>query len=122
MAKKVITEITDDITGAEGAETRTLFHPLEGTAYEIDLADETFKKMQAAVDRTLGKYFDHGTAVKMVHTRGGHKRAKVTKVARVGADTAAVRDWARQNGFPDVSSRGRVSKEIQDAFDAAHSH
>jgi hypothetical protein len=30
-----------------------------------------------------------------------------------------VRDWARANGFK-VTDRGRVAREVQEAFDAAH--
>ena len=33
--------------------------------------------------------------------------------------TAAVRDWARSNGY-DVSARGRIPTAVQEAFDAAH--
>jgi len=38
---------------------------------------------------------------------------------RVGASTAAIRDWARTNGHP-VSPRGRLGADIVDAFNAAH--
>jgi hypothetical protein len=34
-------------------------------------------------------------------------------------DTAAVREWARENGH-EVSERGRVSKKIIDAYLAAN--
>ena len=33
--------------------------------------------------------------------------------------TAAIRAWARQNGH-EVSDRGRISKTVLDAFQAAH--
>ena len=33
--------------------------------------------------------------------------------------TQAIRDWARSNGL-EVSARGRISRSIQEAFDAAH--
>jgi hypothetical protein len=33
--------------------------------------------------------------------------------------TAAIRAWARQNGH-EVSERGRISKTVLDAFQAAH--
>jgi hypothetical protein len=31
----------------------------------------------------------------------------------------AIREWAKSAGY-EVSSRGRISKAIQEAFDAAH--
>ena len=35
------------------------------------------------------------------------------------SDLSAVREWARQNGHT-VSERGRISSEIQQAYDNAH--
>ncbi|WP_442854653.1 Lsr2 family DNA-binding protein [Curtobacterium sp. UNCCL17] len=33
--------------------------------------------------------------------------------------TAKIRDWANANGH-EVSSRGRISQAVRDAYDAAH--
>ena len=32
----------------------------------------------------------------------------------------AIRDWARQNGHPDLGDRGRVPQAVMAAYDAAH--
>ena len=47
----------------------------------------------------------------------GHGR--VAAKADKRTDLAAVREWARQNGHQ-VSDRGRISAEIQAAYDKAH--
>lgn len=32
----------------------------------------------------------------------------------------AIRTWARQNGWPDLGERGRIPREAEDAYEAAH--
>ena len=41
------------------------------------------------------------------------------EAAPVGSDLAAVRAWAKDNGF-EVSERGRISQKVTDAYSAAH--
>ncbi|MFJ8026043.1 histone-like nucleoid-structuring protein Lsr2 [Streptomyces sp. NPDC096311] len=41
------------------------------------------------------------------------------EVAADGPSAGEVRAWARENGY-EVNDRGRVPREIQDAFDASH--
>lgn len=58
---------------------------------------------------------------------GGRKRTgakDATKVAtgpakRDPEQTRAIRDWANSNGYQ-VSSRGRIPGEIEEAYEAAH--
>lgn len=35
-------------------------------------------------------------------------------------DVSAIRTWAKENGFPDVKDRGRLSEDIVDAYNKAH--
>ncbi|GMA89422.1 hypothetical protein GCM10025868_46720 [Angustibacter aerolatus] len=39
--------------------------------------------------------------------------------AAAGTDTAAIRQWAKENGH-EVSERGRISAAVMDAYAAAH--
>lgn len=113
MATLTTVTITDDINGQPDAETRTF--SLGDDFYEIDLADTSYTSLQKA----MKKFIDHGRKV-------GHPGRAVTrhrtKVTRVATNTSAMRDWARQNGWPELSSRGRVPTEIVEAYDAAHPH
>ena len=47
-------------------------------------------------------------------TRAGGRSAGRTR------DLGAVREWARSNGYK-VSDRGRISAEVQEAYDKANS-
>ena len=47
------------------------------------------------------------------------RNPSVCECASFGWDLTRFREWGRENGYK-VSSRGRVSQELQDAYAAAH--
>lgn len=111
MAKEIITRLIDDLDGSEAAET--VQFGLDGKAYTIDLS----KRNAAALRKALKRYIDAG-----VQVRGARKPAQRVSSPRGRASAKPVSDvraWARKNGFQ-VSDRGRISAEVQRAFDAAH--
>jgi Lsr2 len=102
MAQKIQTLFIDDIDGGEADGTARF--ALDGTEYEIDLSSKHNDELRSA----LGKYIEHarkvgGPARKATPARGGRKPSAV--------DTAAVRAWARDNGY-DIKDRGRVAAEL----------
>lgn len=96
MARKIITQVTDDIDGTEGAETVTF--SVEGVSYEIDLSEKNREKFL----KTVAPYIEAGTKI------GGKAKGKKT-------DLSAVREWAAENGY-EVSPRGRVPQNVLDAY------
>ncbi|MFF0546356.1 histone-like nucleoid-structuring protein Lsr2 [Nocardia thailandica] len=107
MARKVTIELIDDCDGISVA-AETVTFALDGASYEIDLS--------AANAAALREAFAPWIA----------KARKVGRTASTGAKQAAgrspaprnvrqIREWARTQGI-DVSSRGRVSAEIVDAY------
>jgi hypothetical protein len=66
-----------------------------------------------------------GKAQVLAWAREAGKAAKATKAAKAPAKKAApgvnnaIRDWAASKGMK-VSDRGRISREVQDAYNAAH--
>ncbi len=108
MAQRVQVLLVDDFDG--GAADETISFGLDGVSYEIDLSTSNAAKLREA--------FSEWTA----HARraGGRRTAGRRPVA-VGRrqDLNAIREWGRANGFK-VSDRGRVSGELQDAYDKAH--
>lgn len=111
MAQIHTITVLDDINGQPEAEPRSF--AFDGVEYEIDLTDST----HATFEKAMRKYIEKGRRV-------GHPRRNVTRtrthIPKVTGSTAVVRDWARKNGYPDLAARGRIPKEIQDKFDAAH--
>lgn len=106
MAQKVNITLVDDLDGSDASETVTF--GLDGTTYEIDLNDRN----AAALRDAIAGYVGHARKV-----TGGARRGR--KAAASSSNTRDVREWARGQGLA-VSERGRISGEIQQAYDAAH--
>ena len=112
MAQRVQIILEDDVDGSQAEETVTF--GLDGVTYEIDLSAENAARLREQLSPWVG------------HARraGGRKATGPGRAASGGgggkrADLSAVRVWARENGYQ-VSDRGRISAEIQAAYDKAH--
>lgn len=105
MAQRTIVSLLDDIDG--GTATQTVKFGLDGVEYEIDLSDRNAAKLRKAVD----PFTKHGRKL----SRSGRPYRLVV----VGPSSRDVRVWAKANGY-DVPDRGRVPREIRDAYDKAH--
>jgi hypothetical protein len=111
MAQKVHIVLTDDLDGNEADETVTF--ALDNTTYEIDLSKANAKDLRKALD----KYVSAGRKV----TGGRSTRGSRTSAGsgRSSEELAAIREWAKQKGH-EVSERGRIKKDVLDAYAAAH--
>jgi hypothetical protein len=112
MAQKTVVVMTDDLTGGEASQT--IHFSLDNSEYVIDLND----KNAAALRADFEKYIEAGRKHRIDGGSAKPKRGVVRGPAS-GVDTAAVREWARENGH-EVSERGRVSKKIIEAYVAAN--
>jgi hypothetical protein len=108
VAQKVNIILVDDIDGSEASQTVSF--GLDGTSYEIDLNDAN----AAALREALANYVGHARKVS-----GGGRRTAGRRASGGSSNTKEVREWARANGY-DVSERGRVPADVQQAYDAAH--
>lgn len=117
MARRVIQseQYTDDLDGSSAAET--VRFAFEGQSYEIDLS----RANKRAFEKLMKPYVQH--ARKARAGRGGGRSRTSGRAARSsagnGRDLAAVRAWANEQGMA-VSERGRLSKNVLEAYDAAH--
>ncbi|WP_438484318.1 histone-like nucleoid-structuring protein Lsr2 [Streptomyces sp. S186] len=107
MAQKTVIVYTDDLTGEETSEAATHTIALDGVAYEIDLGPDSYDKLLEAV----GPFLKAG--------RKTGRARKPRKVTAGGDDTAAIRAWAKENGYQ-VNDRGRVPADIREAYQKAH--
>jgi hypothetical protein len=108
MAQRVNIVLEDDLDGTDADETVTF--SLDGVGYEIDLSSANAASLRDA----LAPYVGHAR-------RTSARRPAGRPAARAGGkrDLSEVREWARSKGHM-VSDRGRISAEIQAAFDKAH--
>ena len=111
MAKKVTVTLVDDFDG-EAAADETVEFGLDGVSYEIDLSTKNAKKLRD----DLKSWIDAGRRV------GGRRRGRAAGArGRAAIDreqSAAIREWARRNGYS-VSTRGRIPADVIEAFHAA---
>ncbi|WP_024795124.1 histone-like nucleoid-structuring protein Lsr2 [Tomitella biformata] len=113
MAKKVTVTLVDDID-LESTADETVEFALDGVTYEIDLSDANATALRESL----------ATWIASARRSGGRRKTGVrpTVGVRSGAshreETAAIRSWARENGFT-VSARGRIPTEVLDAYQKA---
>lgn len=113
MGRRTIEVVYDDLDGTEleEEETRSIDFTYNGVDYQIDLSEKNAKKL----DDAIAPFVAHATRV------GGRQRRGTGGSTAVRTDKEqlqAMREWGRQNGYK-VSDRGRVSQEIQEAYNAA---
>ncbi|WP_114907361.1 histone-like nucleoid-structuring protein Lsr2 [Ornithinimicrobium murale] len=110
MAQRVQVILVDDMDGGEA--TETVEFALDGVTYEVDLSNANAAKLRDSLAQWIG----------VARRSGGRRQTRRRSGGASGAsreELAKMRAWGRENGFS-VSDRGRVSKELQDAFAAAH--
>lgn len=109
MAQRVQIILEDDYDG--GVADSTVKFSLGTDDYEIDLSEENATRLTDA----LAPWVAHARRL------GRAKRKSVPAAKPVGgSNTSDIRAWAHENGR-EVSSRGRVSAEIREAYEKANS-
>ncbi|MDE9364442.1 Lsr2 family protein [Luteipulveratus sp. YIM 133132] len=104
MAQKLQVLLLDDVDGSEAAETVSF--GLDGVTYEIDLSASNAAEFRKELS----------TWTESARRTGGRRSTTKAPGTSNRHDLTKVRDWARDNGYS-VSDRGRVSREIQEAYD-----
>lgn len=110
MAKRVQVIHTDDIDGSEAAET--ISFSLDGINYSIDLSADNAAKMRNA----FAPYIAAGQRDRS----GAGRRSSAGRRKSGGTAATEIRAWAVDQGMQ-VSTRGRVSAEVREAYERAHS-
>ncbi len=133
MAKTLIVQLTCDRCKAEKGEnvdgTETVSFGFDGYDYSLDLCKEHSEDFHNTVQGLIGWSSDR------TRSGGGRRSSRRSgsaddsiggggaALARSSADRErlkAIRDWARQNGHPNLGDRGRIPQAIVAAYDAAH--
>jgi hypothetical protein len=109
MAKQTITRLVDDLDG--GAAHETVRFALDGQLYEIDLSSKNAKKLRSE----LAMFVEHGSRVSHRTTSPTRRDSRSTAGAADPDQTRAIREWALSKGY-DIAARGRIKREIVEAF------
>lgn len=113
MATVTRTFLVDDIDGSK-EDVENVLLALDGTSFEIDLSAANAERLR----EKLARFVDAASPVKAAPTK--RRAAKPAAVVTSNKEhVQAIREWAKAAGHQ-VSSRRRIAKTIQDAFEAAH--
>ncbi|ATN93967.1 nucloid associated Lsr2-like [Mycobacterium phage Kumao] len=92
----------------------------EGFTYVLDLTKANAKELRQTLKPWLEAAHDRHRTTKQSGSskspRGGQKVAQRGTQKEI---RAAIREWARNNGYQ-VSQRGLISREVVDAYEQAH--
>jgi hypothetical protein len=101
----------DDLTGKElDGDGRTVTFTYKNTDYSIDLSAANVQKLEKALE----------PYIKAAQKVSGGRRGRPTARTITDPETLhIIREWGKAQGLK-VSDRGRVSKEVRDAYEAAH--
>lgn len=122
MATVTRTYLVDDLDGSQ-EDVENVLLALDGTNYEIDLSASNAGRLREKLERFVAAASPVKAAKSAPARRGLQgKAATSARPAPVPSNrdqVQAIREWAKSAGY-EVSSRGRISKAIQEAFHAAH--
>lgn len=108
MAKRVEVILIDDLDGSVAEEVVTF--ALDGVQYEMDLSKDNAARLRESLSEWIASA-----------RRSGGRRVTGRRPVQQGrrTDLNEIRQWGRDNGFQ-VSDRGRVSRELEEAYDRAN--
>jgi hypothetical protein len=102
MARRVI--LADDLTNVESEDVETITYMVQGVFYEIDLSEDSWKKMDSALARFIK------------NSREITRAAAITRFTQTSdSENEKIREWARSQGY-EVGERGRISEEIRQGY------
>src|SRR3954451_11515188 len=113
MARRFM--ISDDLDGS--AATQTISYTIEGQEYEIDLSEDNIQRFHEALEPFVSKSRQVERQAAPARRGRGDGRRRSSTGSR--DDIPQIRAWAEANGH-EVSARGRIKKEVIDAYDEAH--
>ncbi|WP_194421863.1 histone-like nucleoid-structuring protein Lsr2 [Microbacterium abyssi] len=113
MARRIVHQLVDDIDGTilGIGEGETVHFSLNSTAYEIDLTTENADAFRKALEPYIA-------GARRASASPG-RSASSRKRSAASPETAAIREWANENGHK-VSERGRIPATVIEAYRAAH--
>ena len=123
MSQQMTVRFVDDLDGSEAS--GTVDFGLDGRRYEIDLSEANATRLREALAPFVGAARTAGgrRSAGRSSERGRGTRQSVAALPSTPArssreETATIRQWARDHGHQ-VSDRGRISKSILEAYQAA---
>jgi hypothetical protein len=116
MAKVQTITYVDDLDGKEIDNPKTVTWTWLGVDYQLDVSEDNLEKIETG-NVKVSKLLEVSSRVGGRKTRAG--RTTSVSVGTNRETLKAIREWARNEGY-DISSRGRISANIIEAFEQTH--
>ncbi len=131
MAKTTVTFLTCDQCRAETGEDveaeESVAFGYDGYSYALDLCAPHAENFQNTVQAMIGWSSDRSRIGAERRPRratpSGASQPEPGPVRRTTGDRermGAIREWARNNGYPELGNRGRIPQNILAEYEAAH--
>ncbi len=131
MAKTTVTLLTCDQCKAETGEEieakESGAFGYDGYSYILDLCPPHAESFHATVQTMIGWSSERtrGGAGRPSRRAGSSSGSKPEPRSSRGTTSdrerlRAIREWARDNGYPELGNRGRIPQHIVDEYEAAH--
>ncbi len=129
MAKTLIVQLTCDRCKAETGETvegsETVTFGYDGYSYSLDLCAPHAEDFHNNVQALIGWSSDRSRVAGSRRPRAASSDAAAVAEPNTPRRSAgdrerlkAIREWARKNGHPDLSERGRIPQGILEEYEA----
>jgi hypothetical protein len=105
---------------------KTVRFTWDGTRHQLDLCTEHLGEVESTVNSWVRATSPSGAGRRPRKAAGATKSGRPAKRAAKRASGSApnasreLRVWAKANGFPNVSDRGRIPSDVRTAFEAAN--
>lgn len=117
MAQKTIVTLVDDLDGGTADETTSF--GLDGATYTIDLSEKNATVLREALAPFVASARRTGGRATRRTSTPAKAAAGTARRSSSSDETAAIREWARNNGYQ-ISDRGRIASTVVDAYNKAH--
>lgn len=128
VAKTTVTVLTCDQCKAEIGEDveaeESVGLAYDGYNYELDLCAPHADDFHATLQAMAGRASERSRVGR--RSRRGASSGSQVEPGAGGRSTSdrerlgAIREWARNNGYPDLGNRGRIPQHIVAEYEAAH--
>ena len=118
--------VTCDLHEDESEGVETVQFGLDGYDYEIDVCAEHGEMVREELQELISHARRAGN--NRGRRRPAASRPRSARKAPAAPERAAsdperlrdIREWARSNGYPDLSSRGRIPRAVVEDYEVAH--
>jgi hypothetical protein len=127
MVKKTVTQLSCDQCMAETGEDvdveESVSFGYDGYGYALDLCGRHVEDFHHTVQAMIGLSSERsriGTGRRTRRATPSNASAPPRGAPGGRERLRAIREWARDNGYPDLGGRGRIPQHIMAEYEAAH--